>query len=101
MVAKVPESAKRRRGARAFVQQVEHYMLKAEIERLTAELVATRQKLRAERYRTRRLVDIITKQSRLAEQARKPAPIPELGEFGEALAVLAAQQRFKSNGRTY
>jgi hypothetical protein len=74
-------------------------MLKAEIERLTAELVATRKKLRAERYRTRRLVDVIVKQFKSVERAKKPAPMPKPGEYGEALAVHMAQQRFKSQGR--
>jgi hypothetical protein len=88
-----------RKRRRTLVQQVELYLLKAEIERLTADLVATRKKLRAERYRTRRLVDVIAKQFKSVERARKPAPMPKPGEYGEALAVHMAQQRFKSQGR--
>jgi hypothetical protein len=89
--------------------QVECNMLKNEIERLTADLVLTRRRLRAERYRTRRLVDMIAKQVRRETLAKKPAPVLELGkapvlELGEsveALAVLVAQRRFKSQNQMH
>jgi hypothetical protein len=76
-------------------------MLKTEIERLTADLAMTRRRLRAERYRTRRLVDMITEQVRLENQPKRPAPTLELGESVEALAVLVAQQRFKSQNQVH
>ncbi len=124
MVARVLESySRRRRSARAISRalaqpgpdkardeiQVETIMLKNEIERLTADLVMTRRRLRAERYRTRRLVDMISKQVRLDKLAKKPAralvrdeSLGELlGESVEALAVLVAQQRFKSQNQVH
>src|SRR5271154_6279953 len=109
MVATVPKSVKRRRGARRSPTtgntlestQVECDMLKTEIERLTADLVITRRKLRAERFRTRRLVDVISRQAQQENRAKKSAPVLELGESAEAVAVLVAQQRFKSQSRVH
>lgn len=75
--------------------------LKDEIARLTADLKSLRKKLRAERYRTRRLVNMIGDLERLKKRVTKPRPIFELGDYGEASAVLLAQQRLKSQNRTH
>jgi hypothetical protein len=79
--------------------QVKYETLKTEIERLTADLAITRRRLRAERYRTRRLVDMISHAEQPKNRAKKSAPVLELSESAEALAVLLAQQRFKSQSR--
>jgi len=81
--------------------QVLYFALKTEIERLTADLAMTRKRLRAERYRTRRLVDMIRNLEQLENRAKESAPALELGESAEALAVLLAQQRFRSQGRAH
>jgi len=79
-----------------------------EIERLTDVLAITRKSLRDERHRTRRLVDMVSKLEQLNNKleqlntrSRKPAPVLELGECAEALAVLLAQNRFKSQNRAH
>jgi hypothetical protein len=107
------KSQTRSKIARAFVQseqepdkalqelQIICDTLKTEIARLTADLALTRRRLRAERYRTRRLVDMISNQEQLETRAKKSTPLLGLGESGEALAVLLAQQRFKSQGRLH
>jgi hypothetical protein len=79
--------------------QVRYETLKTEIERLTADLAITRRRLRAERYRTRRLVDMISHVEQPKNRAKKSAPVLELSESTEALAVLLAQQRFKGQSR--
>jgi hypothetical protein len=80
--------------------QVRYETLKTEIERLTADLAITRRRLRAERYRTRRLVDMISHVEQPKNRAKKSVPVLELSESAEALAVLLAQQRFRSQSRT-
>jgi hypothetical protein len=81
--------------------QVMYDDLRAEVERLTADLVATRKRLRAERYRTRRLVDMVSNLEQLQNRPKKSTPALELGESAEALAVFLAQQRFKSQSRVH
>jgi len=88
--------------------QIVYDALKTEIERLTQDLAMTRKRLRAERYRTRRLVDMVSKLEQLNNKleqlnnrSRTPAAVLELGECAEAVAVLLAQNRFKSQNRAH
>jgi hypothetical protein len=105
MAAKVPEIVRQQRERQISHRRTRDHLsddaLKDEIARLTSDLKLLRRKLRAERYRTRRLVNLISDLERLKKQAKKPRPIFELGDYGEASAVLLAQQRFKSQNRAH
>jgi hypothetical protein len=76
-------------------------MLKAKTERLKAELATAKEELRnaraAARRERKRLLDLLSAQQRLIEsQIGKSTLVPHQGEMTEAEAVLAAQQRVKS-----
>ena len=106
MATKVPEIVRQRCKDQTAPRQLQQGRLsddalKDEIARLTADLKSLRKKLRAERYRTRRLVNMIGDLERLKKRVTKPRPIFELGDYGEASAVLLAQQRLKSQNRTH
>lgn len=106
MAAKVPEIVRQQCKDQTAPRQLQQGRLsddalKDEIARLTADLKSLRKKLRAERYRTRRLVNMIGDLERLKKRVTKPRPIFELGDYGEASAVLLAQQRLKSQNRTH
>jgi len=105
MAAKVPEILRQQRERQISHRRTRDHLsddaLKDEIARLTSDLKSLRRKLRAERYRTRRLVNMISDLERLKKQAKKPRATFELGDYGEASAVLLAQQRFKSQNRAH
>jgi uncharacterized small protein (DUF1192 family) len=88
-------------GDTCAVARVEAFcnMLKAEVRRLKAELASIKQELRDTRDDARRerdlLLDLLA--ALVESHVRKPLSVLQRGETGEALAVLAAQQRRESH----
>jgi hypothetical protein len=104
MVRKLPEIVRQRRKAvhpQARMDCLSGNQLKDEIAKLTADVKALRRKLRAERYRTRRLVKMIGDLERVKKHTKQVRPEFKLGDYGEASAVLLAQRRFKSQNRAH
>ena len=82
MAAKVPEIVRQQRERQISHRRTRDHLsddaLKDEIARLTSDLKSLRRKLRAERYRTRRLVNMISDLELLKKQAKKPRATFEL-----------------------